>query len=150
MITRPLDLASHLRPAPVFSDALSYVSVGLIGLLFGVFGSRFVLLPGLGMDFNLPVNPSARAGAVPTTHVISVKRGGLIFTDGGALNLAQLRVWLSDAGRAKREPVLLVRASADVSMADLSEITTAAQQAGFVRIVWGAETSDLRPASGRP
>lgn len=150
MITRPLDLAAHLRPAPAFGDALFYVSVGLIGLLFGLFGSRFVLLPGLGVDFSLPVNPTARAGAVPTTHVISVKRGGLIFTDSGALNLAQLRLWLKEAGKAKRDPVLLVRASADVAMADLSEITTAAQQAGFVRIVWGAEATDPRRAGERP
>ena len=54
MITRPLDLASKLRPEPRSLDALFYVNVGVLALFFTMLGSRFVLAPGLGVDFQLP------------------------------------------------------------------------------------------------
>ena len=59
MITRPLDLAAKLRPEPRRFDALFYVNVGVLALFFLVFGSRFVLAPGLGLDFKLPEMPAA-------------------------------------------------------------------------------------------
>ena len=91
MIARPLDLASRLRPPPHGTGALHYVNVGLLGLFFAVFGSRFVLAPGLGIDFQLPQLSGAQAGAVQTTHVISVLRSGQIFTDAGLVDMPQLR-----------------------------------------------------------
>ena len=45
MIARPLDLASRLRPPPHGTGALHYVNVGLLGLFFALFGSRFILAP---------------------------------------------------------------------------------------------------------
>ena len=53
MITRPLDLAAKMRAEPRSFDALFYVNVGVLALFFLVFGSRFVLAPGLGVDFKL-------------------------------------------------------------------------------------------------
>ena len=76
MITRPLDLASRLRPPPRSFDSLFFVNVGVIALFFFVFGSRFVLAPGLGVNFTLPELRGADAGAARTTHVISVARPG--------------------------------------------------------------------------
>src|ERR1035441_6645559 len=84
MIARPLDLASRLRPPPHGTGALHYVNVGLLGLFFSVFGSRFVLAPGLGVDFQLPQLSGARADASPTTsYIINVLRSGQIFTEDG-------------------------------------------------------------------
>ena len=54
MITRPLDLASRLRPPPRNFDVFFYVNLGLMVLAFTVLGSRFVLAPGFGVDFQLP------------------------------------------------------------------------------------------------
>jgi len=140
VISRPLDLSSRLTPAPRDWDWLFYVNAGLLVLFFLLFGSRFVLCPGLGTDFRLPNTPPSTSGASTTTHVISVQRGGIIFADpGGNLSLEQLRSWLTEAARQSREPRLLVRASVDVSLGDLSAIRTAAEEAGFVGIVWGAE-----------
>ena len=48
MITRPLDLASKLRPEPRNFDWLFFVNAGLLVLFFVLFGSRFVLAPGEG------------------------------------------------------------------------------------------------------
>jgi len=95
MITRPLELSSRLRAAPRSYDPLFWVNVGALVLFFGLFGSRFVLAPGLGVDFYLPELGGAHGGAVRTTHVISMARSGLIFTDDGALPLEQIGAWLA-------------------------------------------------------
>jgi biopolymer transport protein ExbD len=141
MIARPLDLSSRLRPAPHGSGALHYVNVGLLGLFFYSFGSRFILAPGLGVDFQLPELSGAQAGAAQATHVVSVLRSGQIFSEDGLVDIGQLREWLkARAGRGAPHPTLLVRASAGVTLAKLSEIEGAAHDAGF-RVLLAAEES---------
>lgn len=150
MLSRPLNLSDKLAQPPRDWDWVFYVDAGLLVLFFVLFGSRFVLSPGLGTDFRLPVSPVATAGAASTTHVISVQRGGIIFADpGGNLDLPKLRDWLRAAARQTSEPRLLVRASVDVSLGDLTAIRTAAEEAGFVGIVWGAEDDRTGPAVPR-
>jgi len=138
MIARPLELAQRLRPEPRDLDALFYVNVGVLALFFTLFGSRFVLAPGLGLDFELPQLAGAREGAAPTTCYISVLRTGQIFTDDGLFNLAQLQGWLNAQGKLYRRPSLLIRASAGVPLSSLSRIFDLAHKAGF-RVVVGAE-----------
>lgn len=149
MITRPLDLASHLRPEPRNFDHLFYVNVALIGVFFMLGGSRFILAPGLGIDFRVPEMPGAVAGAATTERVISVLPSGQIFAD-GLLNLPQLRAWLKEEGRKLRQPSLLIRASAGVSLAELADITSAARDAGFVRIVLAAEEPASESGAAAP
>jgi biopolymer transport protein ExbD len=142
MIARPLDLASRLRPPQHGTGALHYVNVGLLGLFFFVFGSRFVLAPGLGVDFQLPQLPGAREGAVQTSsYVINVLRSGQIFTEDGLVDMGQLRGWLKARAGGERHPTLLIRASSGVTLAELVEIQGAAREAGFARVLWGAEES---------
>jgi biopolymer transport protein ExbD len=143
MIARPLDLSSRLRPPPHGTGALHYVNVGLLGLFFSMFGSRFVLAPGLGVDFQLPQLAGAQAGAAQTTHVISVLRSGTIFSENGLVDIGQLREWLNArAARSGPRPTLLVRASAGVTLAKLAEIEGAAHDAGF-RVLLAAEERGL-------
>lgn len=146
MITRPLDLASKLRSEPRNLDALFYVNVGLLAVFFMMFGSRFVLAPGLGVDFKVPELPGAVAEGATTDRFISVLPSGQIFAD-GLLNMPQLRVWLSVEAKKFRQPSLLVRAGEGVTLAQLAEITSAARQAGFVRIRVAAE--EPAQANGR-
>jgi len=131
MLTKPLDIASKLRPQPRGYDSLFWVNVVALVLFFTLFGSRFVLSPGLGVDFTVPEMPGAVSGAARTTHVISVARPGLIFTDDGALNWTQLRGWLIEQGAKVEKPSLLVRANAAIPVNELTDIISAAQQAGF-------------------
>lgn len=139
MITRPLDLASKLRPEPRNCDALFLVNGGLLVLFFMLFGSRFVLAPGLGVDFKLPEMPGALANAMATTSTISVKNSGQIFAD-GLLTMAQLRDWLKMEVRKTKQPALLVRMSAGVPVSVQNEIVAAAREAGFgPNIVLAAE-----------
>jgi len=150
VIARPLDLASRLRPPPQGMGALHYVNVGLLALFFYFFGSRFVLAPGLGVDFQLPRQPGAQAGAAQATHVISVLRSGQIFTEEGLVDMGQLREWLKARTGPGPRPTLLVRASSEVTLSELVEIEGAAHDAGF-RVLIGAEDRGTgpRPADSR-
>jgi biopolymer transport protein ExbD len=139
MIARPLDLATRLRPPLHGTGALHYVNVGLLALFFYLFGSRFVLAPGLGVDFQLPELAGAGEGAAQPTQVISVLRSGQVFSEDGLVDIGQLREWLkARADRGGPRPTLLVRASAGVTLTELMEIEGAAHDAGF-RVLLGAE-----------
>lgn len=131
MITHPLDLASRLRPPPRNFDALFLLNGGLIVLFFFLFGSRFVLAPGLGLNFQLPEMAGAVAGAAPATVVISVPRSNMVLVEDGMLNYAQLRVWLKERARKGKGLALLVRADRSVPLQDIGAISEMAAQAGF-------------------
>jgi biopolymer transport protein ExbD len=131
VITRPLDLLSKLRPAPRNYDFLFLVNGGLIALFFSLFGSRFVLSPGLRVentDLTLRTSPNAVESAVATRVTIRVNASGQILGDTGLINEANLKSWLAE--QAKRAPgsVLLLipdsRASIDIC-AVISETATA-------------------------
>jgi biopolymer transport protein ExbD len=149
MITHPLDLASRLRAPPRSFDGLFLVNGGLLVLYFLLFGSRFVLAPGLGVSFALPEMPGAIAGSARATVVISVRRSDMVLVDEGMLNYTQLRAWLQK--RAGQEPgmVLLVRADRRVPSEDLGIVAQMAMQAGFVGVQWAMEPARAGETSER-
>jgi biopolymer transport protein ExbD len=138
MITRPLDLSSHLRPPPRSFEFLFYVNVGVLVLFFFLFGSRFVLAPGLGVDFRLPefVGGLTSRGST-TSHQITVLGSGQIFADDGIVSTVQLGQWLQRQKLTTQHPSLLVLASASVSSDKLTEIFGIARSAGF-GVVWAS------------
>lgn len=150
MITRPLDLASRLRPQPRSYDWLFYVNVGLIVLFFGLFGSRYVLSPGLGADFQLPAVEGANANARVTTHVIKVVNAGQILAGDGWRSVEQLPEWLEQQARGDGERTLLIAASAQVPSALLVNITAAAKQAGFRVQIAATDTVPVRAPVSAP
>lgn len=142
MITRPLDLATRLRPPPRNFDFLFLVNGALIVLFFGLFGSRFVLSPGLQVEnqnFRIPMMPSATDGAVVVSLVISLPRSGMALTDDGLMNYPRLRDWLRDRGAQRPGMKLLVQADVSVPLQDLIEIHEMARAAGFVGVQLAAE-----------
>lgn len=139
MITRPLDLASKLRPEPRSFDFLFFVNGGLIVFCFVMFGSRFVLAPGLGLNFQVQELSGARAGAVPTTHRITVQTSDRIFTDAGPVGLAELKSWLAVQAKTVKQPSLLIIASKRVALGSIMEIGGMATAAGFVQVQSAAE-----------
>jgi biopolymer transport protein ExbD len=146
MITRPLELASRLRPEPRVFDAIFFVNGGLIVLFFFLWGSRFVLAPGLGVDFELPQMKGARAGAATTTHNITVTRSGLIIIEDGTADLPHLRDWLQKQAKKTVRPSLLMRVDKGVSADDLSKIWSAAHEAGFT-VLWAADEPAATPGA---
>src|ERR1044071_3039265 len=143
MITRPLDLASKLRPEPRTLYWLFFVNAGMLVLFFSVLGSRFVLAPGLGVDFRLPEVAGANAHARPPTHVISVMRSGEILTNDGKRTMDTLGPWLKDQAATVSSPLLLVRMDAGSPMSVLTEISSLANRAGFQVLLAASE-----PAAG--
>ena len=131
MITRPLDLASRLSPQPRNFDVLFYVNVAALVLFFLLFGSRFVLAPGLALDEALPGVVGARAGAVPTSCHLRVLSSGQILTDEGLLSEAELPNWLAKEGRRVKNPALLLVASVNVPVGDFTRIVSMAATAGL-------------------
>ena len=151
MITRPLDLASRLRPPPRNFDAVFLINGGLIVLFFFLFGSRFVLAPGLGLNFRLPEMAGAVTAAAPATVVISVPRSDMVLVEDGMLNYAQLRVWLRQRAQGEKGLALLVRADRSVPLQDIGAISEMAVQAGFTGGVQVAMEAPRRgAASGTP
>jgi len=148
MIARPLDLASRLKQPPQGTPALHYVNVGLLVLFFSLFGSRFVLAPGLGVDFQLPQQAGAHGGAAQATNVISVLRSGQIFTDEGLADMGQLKKWLKAKAARDPRPTLLIRASSEVTLSELMQIEGAAHEAGF-QVVLGADDPSSGPDGAR-
>lgn len=132
MITGPLNLAARLRPPPRNLDGLFWVNAAFLVLFFGLFGSRFVLSPGLGVDFSLPAMPGALSGSTTTPVVIAVKDAGFIMTEDGRLNLGQLGAWMKTRVGTRSDLRLLVQADASLPLQDLSAILELATAAGFV------------------
>jgi biopolymer transport protein ExbD len=131
MLTRPLDVASKLRSEPRSMDWLFFVNVGLIAAFFGFFASRFVVSPGLAVDFELPHAPGTVASARPTTHVITVTNSGQIIATDGVHEIDELQGWLQTQAKTVKDPTLLVRASGRVPMAVVTQIIGMARAAGF-------------------
>ena len=151
MITRPLDLASRLRPAPRSFDGLFFVNIGALVLFFALFGSHFVLAPGLSVNFRLPAAACGHASAKAPTHVISVLANGQIFTSHGAplRTFGEMPAYFAEQARSAKDPVLLVRGDATVPNSRMVEITSAAQAAGF-EVMWAAsEPAGASNAGGR-
>ena len=136
MITRPLDLASRLRPAPRMMDGVFYANLVLLGLFFALFGSRFVISPSVALEgttFSLPTSSAPAVSGMSTTAVISVLGPDMVFTSEGRMTYQELRRWLPSqvARGAELDSRLLVRADARVATQDLVRLSDLAREAGF-------------------
>jgi len=121
-------------------DALFYVNLVLLGLFFALFGSRFVMSPGIELlrpDFELPAASGGGVNqATPTMAVISVLGPNMVFTSEGRMSLSELAVWLPTqvARGGEQNSRLLVRADASVPAGDLLRLSDIATAAGFTGV----------------
>lgn len=152
MITRPLQLADRLRKPPATMDTLHYVNLVLLGLFFTLFGSRFVLSPGIELlqpDFSVPQSESHVVTAVSTSAVISVLGPDMVFTREGRMSFNELAAWLPSqvARGSEGESRLLVRADVRVSAADLMIISDLAVSSGFTGVQLALENAETNQFS---
>jgi biopolymer transport protein ExbD len=131
VITRPLDLASRLKPVARGWDTLFYVNTGALALFFLLFGSRYVVAPGLGVDFALPTAGEAATSTLITDVVIAVPAPGMVVVEGAVVDYAGLAGWLRTRVAGERRKRLLVQASTSLPARDLAEIYALAADAGF-------------------
>jgi biopolymer transport protein ExbD len=150
MITRPLDLASRMRPEPRSFDWLFYVNGLALVLFFTLFGSPFVLAPGLSAEFRLPVTEGANSNAKPITHSITIQESGQILTPYGNLKEDQLEAWLATQAKTTKAPVLLVRGDAKVRTSVMFAISGMARKVGFIDVTWASvDAADSARTGGR-
>ena len=107
--------------------------------MFVLFGSRFVLSPGLGVDFRIPTADSALINAVPTDVVIAVKSADLAFVEGAKVDSNGLSLWLVERAKGHAGLRLLIQADASLSTKDLTDICEMARAAGFAAVQIAAE-----------
>lgn len=146
MITGPLELHSRLSPPPRNLDAFCWVSAGVVALLFGMIGSRFVLAPGFlvapgGAESSLPV--AAGAQTLAETHaVVSYRNDQAILFEGGRYSrLEDLRPALEKFARKNPGSVLLLVAERGVSLQGAADLSAMAGAAGFARVLVATEPS---------
>lgn len=142
MVTRPFDLAARLRPAPTSWDWLHFTNVGLLALFFMLFHAPQVVAPGVRVEtasgprpLRLPDVPGAVEQGGAPAEVISVVGRDLVFTRDGKYTFAEIGAWLRARSKKDAEgarPRLLVRADVGVALGDLTELFSAADNAGFV------------------
>lgn len=160
MITRPLDLASRLSPISRGWDALFYVNVGALAVFFFVFGSRFVLAPGLAVDFSLPQAGDSATSAWTTDVVIALPASNMAVVEGAVLDFASLGAWLKMKGASSGggdgnvlagspRKRLLIQASGALPARDLATVYALAADAGFGGVLVATTASEAPAGGGR-
>jgi biopolymer transport protein ExbD len=128
VITQPLELLARVRRPPRSNDVLAYVSVGALALLFVLFGSKYVLSPGI--PISLPRDPLARQSAAPTDLVVNMQRDNIILFEAGRYSLDGFKQRLGTLVQAQGPVRLLLRADRQVSGQALINFTAVAMEAG--------------------
>ncbi|MDI1247334.1 MAG: biopolymer transporter ExbD [Lacunisphaera sp.] len=155
MITRPLELESRMSPPPRDLDFVAWVNVGVIVLFFGLFGSNFVLAPGLPVGVGeqgtlvLPSVGAASQGAGTASVVVSYRSDNMILFEGGMyLSLSELRKHMDKVGYTKQHPgaVMLVRADRQVTVQAFADLCEMAREVGFANVLLAAEPPPQLPA----
>ena len=130
MITQPL--VAHLRKPPRSLDVLFYVNVGVLALFFTLWGSKYVLSPGI--PFDLPISDGAVESAVATDFVVNMQRDNLILFEGGRYSLESFKVKLDEVANGqggKGRARLLLRTDRQTSTQALGAFLAVAMAAGF-------------------
>lgn len=149
MITRPLDLASRLRPPSRGLDALFYVNVAALAVFFLIFGSRFVLAPGLAVDFSLPSADAAATARLVTDVVVAVPASNMAVVEGAVVDFKGLGGWLKARSGAAESPDapkkrLLIQASGSLPARDLALLYALAADAGFGGVLLATHDGEAR------
>ena len=142
MITRPFNFEAHLRRFPAGIDLVPFIDVCVILMFFGVFGSRFILAPGVAIDLRLPEAAAVSHEALPTSRVVTVGEvdgSEMLIFEGRILDVPKFDRFLQDRAGAYEGEVLLVRMDRDVSMDLLVRVMATARKAGFEQVLLAAE-----------
>ncbi len=151
MITRPLELASRLSPPPRDLDFVAWVNVGVIVLFFSLFGSDFVLAPGLPVGVGeqgtvvLPSVGPASYGAGTASVVVSYRSDRKILFEGGMYSLSELRKHMEAYVKDHPGAVMLVRADRQVSVQAFADLCEMARTVGFANVLLAAEPPPANP-----
>lgn len=145
MITAPLQLEARLRKPPRNFDALFYVNVGALGLMFVLFGSRFVLLPGVNVA--LPQLAEHKWMEPADGRRVLIQQDGQIVFDGAFHTPASFRAELRRLAAEKGRIALIIQADQQVPYQRVFELSAEALELGLP-VSWAAENSAGLEAGG--
>lgn len=137
MVTQPLDLESHMRPAPRNLDVFFYADIAILAVFFVLMGSQFVLAP--GMPMNLPLVHGATELARPADLVVSMRGDNVVLFEGGLFPLAGFESRLAKTVKARGAETVLVRVDRQVTAQGLLDLCAAARSAGATHVQIAAE-----------
>lgn len=143
MVTQPLDLQSHLRPAPRSFDVFYFADLALLAAFFMLMGSQFVLAP--GMPMSLPVMEDSTDLAQPADVVVSMRGDDGILFEGGLFPLEAFQSKLADVVSARGVETVLVRVDRQVTAQGLLDLCAAARRAGAKNVQIAAEEGPAAP-----
>lgn len=145
MITAPLNLESRLRKAPKNFDALFYLNVGALVLLFVLFGSRFVMLPGVKVVLPQLANKNwtEQAGNLR----VLIQHDGQIAFEGGFCSLETFKTRLAQIVAERGRVSLVVQADQLVPFHRVFDLSAAALDLD-VPVSWAAENVGAGASAG--
>jgi len=164
-LSTPLDLQAQLRPPPRRFNAAALADVVIIAVFFSLLGSRFLTPPGVSIDLptsaiaeETGIAPAASltvsgtgldtdAADLPDVSVVTLRQSQLAIFEGDITSVEklepQMRAFLE--ARQPAHPVLLLKASEDVSVQTLLQVMEAAQAAGFKQVRIAARMEPVTP-----
>lgn len=144
-----LNLETEL-PKPTKPGIWGFVDLMAVALFFALFGSKFVVAPGLSLD--LPRATLPRAEAASEYHVLTVSQTQgkeMVIFGGSILNLDGFARRIAVAPPQPGATLLLL-ADANVSAGVIGRICEIAQAAGYERVHWAMEERKTSAGGGPP
>ena len=132
--TSPSGLSTHVNSPAIKLDIVPILDLCVIALLFSLFFSRFVMLPGVRVE--LPETELRMHHNSAQIAVITIQKNGVLFFDGGVYDVASIEVGFRNY-RMRNEihdTVLLMKAEADMTMQMFLDICSMAKNTGFIEV----------------
>lgn len=127
-------------PTPAKLSFWPFVDLCAIGLFFALFGSKFIIAPGIGVELpRLESEGITMAENYEVLTVNEVEGKEMIMFQGTVLNLDSMRRLLNAREEVQEGVTLLVRSDAAVSMKTLVSLSEIATEAGYARIQLATE-----------
>ncbi len=116
-------------------NLLVLIDVAFIGLLFSLLFTRFVMIPGMDVEFlrtDLKMNPSST-----NIVVLSIENKDTIFFDGGIYNLLSIDSALEQYIQSHPEKTntsLVIRSDSDMDLESFLDLCSKAEKVGYSSI----------------
>lgn len=132
--TQPLGLAAYLKRPVVRLDAVPVLDLMVIGLIFGLLFTRFVMVP--GMEVDLPDSAMQMQPSTRPVSVLTIGNRGMLLFDGVVFEMDTIGQGFAShmRQRARDEVVLLVKTEGSMNLQRFLALCHMAQEAGFVQV----------------
>ena len=132
MLSQPLNLDKYIRTKPESGlETVPIIDILIIVVFFGLFGSPFVMPPGLEVDLEVSENLVSGVGV---TAVLTLKRDDMLLFEGQNLKLHQFEEKAREYLEGKESAVLLLRLDPGIKMETFFKISGEAKKAGFSKV----------------